>query len=368
MMRLFEATAINGMQLSNRFVRSATWEGMASEDGVVTPQLTQTMVDLARGGVGLIITSHSYILPEGQAGPWQMGIYQDKFVDGLQNMTNAVHAAGGKIVAQVSHAGNFAAKTLTRQPPHVVSDFEGLARSPRHEMTKQDIKNLVRAFAEAARRAKSSGFDGVQLHSAHGYLLSQFLSPAYNRRQDEYGGDIANRARVHLEILQAIRSTVGQDYPVLIKINGEDHIENGLNLDDSIRASTLLAEAGIDAIELSGGTLKSGQLSPSRLGITSEEKEAYFKDAAKALKEKIKTPLILVGGLRSLRVAEQMLRDGIADYISMSRPLIREPGLINRWKSGDSSPAACKSDNLCFGAARKGEGIYCVVEANEQKR
>ena len=368
MSKLFETTEINGMKLANRFVRSATWEGMAADDGAITPKLTQTMVDLAEGGVGLIISGHAFVSSEGQAGPWQMGIYKDELIDGLKSMTDAVHAAGGKIVAQLAHAGHFAPGALTKQPPHVVSNFEGLSKSPRHELTKEDIQKLVNAFAQAAQRAKTAGFDGVQIHSAHGYLLSQFLSPAYNRREDEYGGSIENRARVHVEIYRAIRSVVGKDYPVLIKINSEDYVENGLSLDDSIFASKMLTAAGLDAIELSGGTLSSGKLSPSRAGINKEEKEAYFKEAAAAYKKAIDTPLILVGGNRSMNVAEQTIATGTADYISMCRPFIREPGLIKRWQSGDTRPATCKSDNLCFGPAMEGKGIYCVVDELEKTK
>ncbi len=365
---LFKTSEINGMKLSNRFVRSATWEGMAADDGSVTPKLTRTMVDLAEGGVGLIISGHAYVSQEGQAGPWQMGIYTDELIDGLKSMTDAVHNAGGKIVAQLAHAGHFAIKELTKQPPHVVSNFDGLSKSPRHELTKEDIQNLVRAYAKAAQRAKTAGFDGVQIHSAHGYLLSQFLSPAYNRRKDNYDGAIENRVRIHLEILQAIRQAVGSDFPILIKINCEDFIDNGLSLKDSISASKMLTDAGIDAIELSGGTLSSGKLSPSRSGINKEEKEAYFKEAAAAYKKEIHVPLILVGGNRSFSVAEQTIESGTADYISMCRPFIREPGLINRWQSGDTSPARCKSDNLCFGPALEGKGVYCVTDELEKTK
>ena len=367
MNKLFETTQINSMTLANRFVRSATWEGMATDDGAVTPKLTQTMVDLAEGGVGLIITGHAYISPEGQAGPWQLGIYKDELVGGCQSMCDAVHQAGSKIVVQLAHAGHFAAKALTAQAPHVVSNFEGLSDSPRHELTKEDIRKLVQSFADAAGRAKTACFDGIQIHSAHGYLLSQFLSPAYNRRGDEYGGSIENRTRIHLEVYNAIREVVGKEYPVLIKINSEDCIENGLTVEDSIAAAKIIADAGIDAIELSGGTLISGKFSPSRAGINKEGKEAYFKEAAAAYKKAMDIPLILVGGMRSLNVAQETITSGTADYISMCRPFIREPGLIKRWESGDASPARCKSDNLCFGPAMKGKGILCVVEENEKE-
>ena len=200
MSKLFESGTINGMELSNRFVRSATWEGMATDDGAVTPKLKKTMVALAKGGVGMIITSHAYIRPEGQAGPWQVGVYKDDLIDGLKEMAAAVHENGGKIVMQIAHAGNFAIEQLTGLAPWVASDFEGLAQTPRHEMTVEEIQALTAAFAAAAGRAEAAGFDGVQIHAAHGYLLSQFLSPFYNRRTDEYGGDARGRARIQLEV------------------------------------------------------------------------------------------------------------------------------------------------------------------------
>ena len=362
MSRLFTSSAISSMVLKNRFVRSSTWEGMAAEDGAVTPKLIETMSALATGGVGLIISSHAYVSPEGQAGPWQLGIYKDELIEGLQKMTTAVHDAGGKIVAQLSHAGQAAAVSVSKRTPLVVSDLEGLMKSPRKEITETDVRDIVTAFANAALRAKASGFEGVQLHAAHGYLLNQFLSPAFNRRQDEYGGSITNRARIILDVLRAVRETVGRDFPILIKLNSQDFIENGLTLADSMKAAELLAAAGIDAIELSGGMAGSSKLMPSRTGINSEKAEAYFREEARAFKKQISVPLILVGGLRSLEVAEALMEEGVADYISMCRPFIREPGLINRWKSGDHRKAFCLSDNQCFGPGRAGEGIFCVVD------
>jgi 2,4-dienoyl-CoA reductase-like NADH-dependent reductase (Old Yellow Enzyme family) len=368
MSKLFESSSIKGMQLANRFVRSATYEGMAAEDGAVTPKLIETMTTLAKGGVGLIISSHSYISPEGQAGPWQIGIYKDELIPGLQKMASAIHAYGGKIVMQLAHAGNFAMEKSTGQPALVVSDFEGLALSRRHEIGAQDVQKIVKAFADAAQRAKSAGCDGVQLHSAHGYLLSQFLSPLFNRRRDEYGGDIRQRAKIHVEVLQAMREVVGQDYPILIKMNCKDFQEGGLSLEDSVQAAALLAKAGVDAIELSGGLLTGGKLSPIRPGIDSLAKEAYFKEELSAFKKAITIPLILVGGIRSFEVAEQLVADGTADYISMSRPFIREPDLINRWQGGDRRPAECTSDNLCLKLAFNGESIYCVTRKRELKK
>ncbi len=367
MSKLFENSIINGMNLSNRFVRSATWEGMATAEGAVTRQLVDATAALARGGVGLIITGHAYVRPEGQASPWQIGIYKDELIPGLWEMTDAVHACEGKIVAQISHAGCFALSRLTGQPPMVVSDFDSLTvKPPRKELNARDIDEIISAFAEAARRAKSAGFDGVQIHSAHGYLLDQFLSPAFNKRRDEYGGDLQNRARIHLAIYNAIRETVGKDYPLLIKINCRDYLENGLDLEESLQVTQLLVDAGLDAVELSGGTFISGPFSPCRTKINSQEKEAYFKEEAIAFKKKIRAPLILVGGMRSFEVAEQLVENRVADYISLCRPLIREPNLINRWKAGDLRKSQCKSDSLCFGPGREGKGIYCTVRKDEE--
>ena len=365
MNRLFESSEIKDMRLRNRFVRSATWEGMATPEGKVTPKLIETMAALAKGGVGLIITSHAYIRREGQASPWQIGVYKDELIPGLREMTDAVHEAGAKICLQLAHAGHFAAENLTGVPPWVVSAYEGLAATPRREMTAKDIGELVAAFADAAVRAKAAGFDGVQIHSAHGYLLSQFLSPAFNRRKDLYGGSIGNRTRIHLEVLEAIRKVAGDDFPVLIKMNCRDFTEDGLSLDDSLTAAGLLAGAGLDAIELSGGLLTGGKLSPSRSRIDSEDKEAYFREELGAFRKQVHIPLILVGGIRSFGVAERLVAEGTADHISMSRPFICEPDLITRWQAGDHGKAGCKSDNLCFKPGLGGEGIRCVTKQRE---
>ena len=365
---MFESSIINGLQMNNRFIRSATWEGMAAEDGIVTPKLIGLMAELAKGGVGLIISGHAYVHPDGQATPWQLGVYSDALIPGLQEMTAAVHDNGGKIVLQLAHAGFFASSKLTGKTPMAASQVAGIAKSPRHEMSISDIKKIVKAFAQAAARAKSAGFDGVQIHSAHGYLLSQFLSPMFNHRKDDYGGDIQNRARALMDVFTNIRKEVGGDYPILVKMNCQDFVENGLVVEDAVKVGQMLAENGIDAIELSGGLLTNRKLSPSRWGIKSEDKEAYFQKEALTFKEKIDIPLILVGGTRSFAVAERLVDDGIADYISMSRPFIREPDLINRWKNGDLRKAACLSDNLCFGPGMKGVGIYCVTEEREKRK
>jgi len=358
---LFEPMTINGMSLSNRFVRSATWEGMAGPDGCVTQRLIDCMAALADGGVGLIITGHAFVELEGKAGPRQLGIHDDAFLPGLCKMVEAVHARDGRIVAQLAHAGRRADAEESGHPLRVIS-VTGAEEPPVREMGPCDFKVVVNAFAEAALRAKTAGFDGVQIHSAHGYLLSQSLSPLENRRSDWYGGPVGHRMRLLLEVYTAIREAVGTDYPVLIKLNSSDHVEGGLSLEEACKVAVRLAHEGIDAIEVSGGTPESGKLAPIRTHIDAPEKEAYFRDAGKAIKESVHVPVMLVGGIRSLETATTLHEEGRADLISISRPLIREPNLISRWKQGDTAPAACTSCCRCFVPARRGDGIRCMAK------
>jgi 2,4-dienoyl-CoA reductase-like NADH-dependent reductase (Old Yellow Enzyme family) len=235
-------------------------------------------------------------------------------------------------------------------------------------MTTEDIRQTVDAFGQAARRAQAAGFDGVQIHAAHGYLLSQFLSPAFNRRDDDYGGDIESRARIILEVFNSIRQVVGHQFPIFVKINSEDYLAKGLALEDSIQVAAMLDKAGVDAIEVSGGTISSGKYIPFRKDITFERDQAYFRRAAKALNSKIQAPVVLIGGIRSYLLAERLVDEGFADYISLSRPFIREPRLIARWQSGDLRKATCISCNGCLGAARSGRGVYCVLDRKDTRR
>lgn len=342
---LFEESKINGLILSNRFVRSATWDGLAADDGACTNRMVDLLGDLAKGGVGLIITGHAFVHQNGKHQDWQLGIHRDDLIPGLQTVTDRVHEEGSRIVLQLGYGGFYLSKARLRH------------------LTLSDIQDMAGDYGMAASRAKKAGFDGVQIFAAHGFLLSQFLCPRYNDRTDEYGGSIENRARALLEATRAARDAVGTGYPILTKINCRDFVENGLTLEDSLEVSVMLERAGIDAIELSGGLLNLPNL--MKEGIDSEEDEAGFQNEAKAFKERITVPLFLVGGIRSLTVAEKLTEEGYADYISMCRPFIREPDLINRWKSGDRRKATCISCNNCFQEARSGEGVHCVPKKEE---
>jgi 2,4-dienoyl-CoA reductase-like NADH-dependent reductase (Old Yellow Enzyme family) len=362
MSKLFEETHLKDLKLPNRFTRSATWEGLADENGACAPELVDRMVELARGSVGLIVTGHSYVHAAGQATVRQLGVDRDAHIEKLREMTTAVHREGGRIVMQLAHGGLRADPKLTGTEPLGPSSGRDLLKTAGKEMTTDEIQEAVSAFGHAALRAKTADFDGVQIHAAHGYLLSQFLSPAFNQRKDSYGGTLENRCRIILDALRSIRRFVGRYYPVMIKINCEDFIENGLTLHDFLKAAALLADAGIDAIEVSGGTFMSGKRVPFRKNITYERDQAYFRRAARDLKKRFHVPVILVGGIRSYFLAERLVAENVADYIALCRPLIREPMLIKRWQSGDLRKATCISCNGCLGPARAGRGVFCVQD------
>lgn len=367
MSKVFEKTAIKSMALANRFVRSATWEGLAGSDGSCTRRLRDVTAALAEGEVGLVITGHAYVSPEGQAGPWQIGVHRDGMIPGLRDMAEAVHQAGGRVALQIAHAGCYGFASGTGIG--AVGPSPGIPdRTPAcRELTRQEIAGIVAAFGAAAVRAREAGFDAVQIHAAHGYLLSQFLSPFFNRRGDEYGGCVENRARIVLEVLCGVRRAVGDEYPVLLKLNSQDFIDGGLTVDDMLAVAALLERAGVDAIEMSGGTIyASGEFSAIRTGaLARPEEEVYYRDAALRFKREIGVPLMLVGGIRTFQVAQALVDEGVADYLSLCRPLMREPGLVRRWRSGDRRRSGCLSENACFGPLMKGEGLCCPVRKGE---
>jgi len=354
MEQLFQKTTIGNMELPNHFVRSATALGTAN-NSEVTDELVKTFSDLAEGGVGLIITGMSHVNKKGQAMAALVGVDTESRMPGLQKLVAAAHKHGTKIMVQLVHAGakRFYDSGFPAEGPSAVKDrttqIEPVA------MTLEDINETINDFAKAAALAKKSGFDAIQIHGAHEYLLSAFLSSYTNQRTDNYGGSIENRARIVFEVYQAIRNEVGQDFPVTIKINAEDLYDIGLSWNDSAWICQELSDMGIDAIELSisGGEEFLKMFS----NITSTDKEAYLKSYARELKPRIKCPLILVGGLRSLEVMNELFEEGSVDFFSMSRPLISEPNLINRWQTGDRKKARCLSCNKCIFTLLQGEGI-----------
>ena len=368
MRTLFDETKLNGMILKNRLVRSATWEGMAAPDGRPTAKLAALYATLAQGEVGLIITGYTYISPDGKQFPGQMGIQRDEFCPDMRLLAEAVHREGGKICLQLVHCGGQASTAAAGRRPWAPSAVK-VAQFPEtpEELTEARILDLIALFGNGARQAWECGFDAVQLHAAHGYLINQFLSPLTNRRTDRWGGDIEGRGRFLMESYRSIRANVGPDYPVLVKLNGSDNLTDGLTLDDAVHAARALDAEGIDAIEVTSGTPASGGESPVRQHIDTPAQEAYNLALAKRIKSAVTCPVMVVGGLRSYDVSSGIIRRGEADYVALARPLIREPDLPRRWQSGDEAHARCISCNGCFKPGLKQGGIYCVIDAIERE-
>lgn len=369
MASLFEAGAIGSLELKNRMMRSATWEGMCDPDGRPTPKLTRCYQDLAKGGIGLIITGYTYVRPEGKQLPGKMGLYDTGFETAYRQLTRAVHQDGGRIAIQLVHAGGQAdPKAAGRQAvaPSAVK-AGGFPHLPM-EMSGLEIEAVSDAFGQAAKRAMDWGFDAVQIHGAHGYLVNQFLSPLTNQRTDAYGGSLENRSRFLFDVYEKIRSTVGRGFPVFIKLNAADWIENGLSREDGLAVAERLSRAGIDAIEISSGTAASGDMGPARKKIDTPEKEAYNLDLAKDVKAAVTCPVIVVGGFRSLDVAQKAVAENHMDFISLSRPLIRQPDLPALWAQDKSLTCGCISCNKCFMPGMTKGGIYCVPLKAEEKK
>ncbi len=366
---VFDPGSIGTLTLKNRMIRSATWEGMCAPDGRPTDKLTEYYCTLTKGGIGLIISGYTYIRPEGKQNPGKMGLYNADFKDSFKKLTRAVHKQGGQIAVQLVHAGGQAdPKSAGRQPVAPSKIKKGFYRQEPMELSVLEIEAISDAFAQSAKRAKDWGFDAVQIHGAHGYLVNQFLSPLTNQRTDAYGGTLENRCRFLFDVYDKIRAKVGKAFPVFIKLNAADFVENGLSKEDGIAIAKKLSQAGIDAIEVSSGTAASKDMGPARKKIDTPDKEAYNLKLARDIKAVVSCPVISVGGFRSLDMAQQAVEEHGIDFIAMSRPLIRQPDLPNLWANNNADACDCISCNKCFMPGLTKGGIYCVPLKAEKKR
>ncbi|MCT4563421.1 MAG: NADH:flavin oxidoreductase [Maledivibacter sp.] len=353
--KVFEKINLGGIEVNNRIVRSATGELMADSNGYVTDRLIKMYTDLCDGDIGLLITGLTEVV-EGTLTYTLMKISDDSYIEGLKRLTDAVHEKNGKIVAQLVHHGAQVKGNPDYTPysPSGVGDEESSFKPK--EITKEEIKKVVEDFGDGALRAKKAGFDGVQIHGAHGYFFSRFLTPYYNRRNDEYGGSIENRVRIILEAYENVRSKCGEDFPVFIKMNISDFLEKGgLTFEDSRKAAKLFAQAGFDSIEISGG-IRRGDHLPMRPKIKTVEDEAYHRDYGEIIAKDLDIPIILVGGFKSLEVIEDVISNTDIEAVSMCRPFIREPRLLNRWLDGQTEKSKCISCNQCFSPT----GTTCI--------
>ncbi len=332
---------INRLQLKNRFLRSATMEYLADLEGLVTDDLLKLYYDLARGGSGLIVTGCAAVEADGRAWAHQLGVWDDRSLPGLRRLAAVIRTYGDgcKSAVQLAHQGS----SKTGYSYGAAEQGYSL-----ESVSEANLKKTIRRFGEAAARVKEAGFDAVAVHGAHGYLLSEFLSPATNPRRDRWGGSLRNRLRLTLEVYRAIRRRVGDDFPVLWKLNTADYLENGAGPEEYALAAGELARAGVNLIEMSGG-LKDQIRLRARLKKEAGDREAYFSSALPFFRKALNgTPLAITGGIRSLETMEYLLTNG-ADLIGLCRPLICEPDLPRRLLSTpDQRTARCTSCNQCL--------------------
>lgn len=353
MKTLFERTSIGPMKLKNRLWRAATWLNMADSRGHMTERLEKVYLDVARGGVGTIITGYAFVLKEEQPNPSMLGIYDDAFISEYQEFTRKIQAEGVNIVMQIVYGGSFTSYIPEKRTIWGPSDVaHPLSKVVPTEMTVDNIKTIISAFASAAGRVKAAGFDGVELHAAHSYLLSQFLSPYFNRRTDEYGGVIANRGRIIYEVLEAVRKEVGPDYPVFIKMHcTDDWDDKGLTAEESLVVARELEKRGISGIEFSGGNMDSGAYpnkGPGRSGILKVEKQSYFAAVTAGIAEKLQVPVISVGGHRTPEKLEEILNSSSIEYFALSRVIHSEADIVKRWQTDMTAKPRCLSCNKCW--------------------
>ncbi|MBQ3106495.1 MAG: NADH:flavin oxidoreductase [Eggerthellaceae bacterium] len=344
---LFEEMHLGTLHAKNRIVRAATCEGWATEDGHLTPQLERVYEDLARGGAGTILTGYAFILPGEQPNPRMLGIHDDSFVPDFRKLADIAHAYDARIVAQIAYGGS----NSNMKPPSWRTLGPSAIAHPKSGIVPTSIEDehraeLTAAYVAAALRAQEAGFDGVEIHSAHGYLLSQVLNPNFNKRSDEYGGSIENRARFGCEVIAAVRKAVGPDFPVLAKLNSNDGEDGGLTEQDSLKAALLYERAGLTALEVSGAWRAfTGKRVLDLAG------KPFFTDYAKKLSTMTSMPLVLTGGIRTAAVVEEMRESGsLAPNVvglGVCRPLICEPDLPLRWQSDPCYTTRCTSCGGC---------------------
>ena len=347
MKKLFEPVVIGGLSLRNRVLRSATFESASDENDCFTSKLLPMYEKLASNGVAAIITGMVGVDENSRVLPSMVKAYGQTFVTELTKLVDCVHGHGAKIIVQLSHCGQKANQIDGGGMPLGPSATKTIQGNPVKEMSSGEIHSVVAKFAAAAVRCKQARADAVQIHAAHGYLLSQFLNPFFNKRTDEYGEPIEGRARIVFEVYDAVRDAVGKEFPVWIKINAKDLTEPSINPDEFLWVCNELDKRGIAAIEVSGGAMTTPQSSPAPL-IKQEENEGYFGLEALQVAESVSASVISVCGYRTPDVIEKWLHQGKIEAISLCRPLISEPDLVGRWERGDRRKARCVSCSKCF--------------------
>ena len=328
-------TLPNGTTIKNRFFKSAMSEGMGTRDFQPKKNIATLYKRWAEGGTGLIITGNIMVDPKGTAEPGNIVFDKNSNMEILKNWANQGQQHGAKIMVQLNHPGKQVPKTIAKETvaPSAVPLGNGLNKlfSTPRALTTSEVEELVQKFVTSAKVAKEAGFSGVQIHAAHGYLISQFLSPHDNRRTDKYGGSLENRMRFLKEIYLGMREELGKDFTIGIKINSTDFKEDGLTEEDSLKTIIELANLGLDFVEISGGTYER----PAMMGATSKStNQVFFAEYSKKLKQKIEIPVVVTGGIRSINAMNTLLNDNTTDFIGIARPLTIDPNIPNKIKQG----------------------------------
>ena len=354
MLKLFEAFEINGLSIKNRFIRSATVDNLGEKLKVSQRQL-DFYRELAVGETGLIVSSGLFPSLDGWAAPGQLGIHDDSMIPELSKLVNIVHQNGGKIAAQLMHAGWFGSPDVSGRevvgPSAMINPANNLKV---RELSNDEVFQHIEDFIQAARRAVEAGFDAVQVHGAHGWFVSAFLSPATNFRQDDWGGSLEKRANFATRIIRGIRQITGPDFPILIKLGLKDYHPKGKTVTEGIASALACIEAGIDAVEISEGI----EEQPFH-HIRPDAKNPYYLKECREARKTIAKPLILVGGMRELADIGNVVDSGLADAVSMCRPFIMDQHIVRKFRQGTISKSDCISCNKCIQEMHN-RNLHCV--------
>lgn len=390
---VFTPVKIGNIEIPNRLVRSATHDSMANEDGYITDNLIKKYQSLAMGGVGLTITGVAVVRNDGRWLANMLGVYSDDYIEGLSILAGSYHDASkeigndSKIFLQIGHCGvQMSHRGWTGELISSSATESDVVQKIAKPMTFDDIMEMAEVFGEATNRAKKAGFDGIQYHGAHGYLITQFYSPYMNHRDDNYGGSTENRARFALDILKTSRKKAGTNFPISMKMNGSDRINGGLEVSEAKILASIFAKSGFDMLEISSYIWDAGMLErpislppESQKDIRQRGLEAFNLNLASEIKEYLKQdsstniPITLVGGLYRFETIRTIIdKEGI-DLCAMCRPLIRQPDLPSIWKKGPPFPEAeCIHCNLCMNdvivKGPRSKGIRCIKKEKEDRK
>jgi 2,4-dienoyl-CoA reductase-like NADH-dependent reductase (Old Yellow Enzyme family) len=315
---LLNPLQVGTVTLKNRLVMPPMATSKSELDGSISQDILDYYNEKSKGGyIGLIIIEHSFIRQDGKASKGQLSVADDRNIDGLKKLAEIIHKNGSKTVMQINHAGSATNKEITGldvlAPSPIPHPKQGIIPK---EINKTEIKSIIKAFTDAALRVKKAGFDGVEIHSAHGYLLNQFFSPLTNKRTDEYGGDVYNRIRIHIEIINSIREAVGEDFLILLRLGASDFKEGGTTIEDSKIAACEFEKAGINILDISGGF--------SGYNVQGLSGQGYFSKLTEEIKKVVSIPLILTGGITQAKAAENLLMNGKADLIGVGRAILND--------------------------------------------